>query len=487
MNLSNYNPAREDFAGGTACGGSSTGPSPLAAKRVYDVFFSVCGLVILSPLFLLTAILIKIADGGPVFYRQRRVGLHGRPFLICKFRTMGPQADRVGPSVTKFGDTRITGVGRILRRTKLDELPQLWNVIRGEMSLVGPRPEVPAYVGHYTPEQRNILNLKPGITDLASIYFREEELLLRNAEDVEEFYVRHCVPRKLQLDLEYARRANLFSDTWIILQTICPYWLSLLSVYSLVLATAFWLSCQLIYDFALPPRLEHEFAGTMVAIVAVQLGSLIWRKQCKGLLSYFSLPELKQVATALGFACFLLLGLWALTKQAWPPRNLILVDSLLALCALSAVRICMRLWRENTSLEEDALDTPPVRVGIVGAGKTGSQLACELMVRKDFGRTVVAFFDDDFQKWHRCVHEIPVVGMPECLLDGWAGKLDEVVIAMPNAPSHRIREIDHLLRKTGLKTYTAPSAHSLWLGNRDDSSRAGDITRSTVQNQKFGS
>src|SRR5262249_49975179 len=253
--------------------------------------------------------------------------------------SMATRADRSGLLVTADGDARVTKIGRILRKAKLDELPQLWNVLRGEMSLVGPRPEVPRYVERYAPEQRNILNFTPGITDPASVHFRNEEMLLKNADDVEEFYVRHCIPRKLQLNLEYAARANLLSDTWIILQTICPYWICLLCIYSLVLAASFWLSCRLIYGPAPAPGLEQDFAGTMVAVVAVQLGALIWRKQCKGLLSYFSLPELRQVATALGFACLLLLGLWVLADRGWRLRNLILVDSLVSLCALSGFRL----------------------------------------------------------------------------------------------------------------------------------------------------
>lgn len=190
------------------------------AKRLYDVVFSFGGLVLLAPLFAMIGALVKIADGGDIFYHQARVGRGGREFLICKFRTMAPAAEQAGPSITKEGDSRITQIGRILRKTKLDELPQLWNVLKGDMSLVGPRPEVPRYVQRYTPAQQEVLRLKPGITDLASLYFRDEEALLAGANNLEEFYLQHCVPRKLQLNLEYAARANLLSDTWIILQTV---------------------------------------------------------------------------------------------------------------------------------------------------------------------------------------------------------------------------------------------------------------------------
>jgi lipopolysaccharide/colanic/teichoic acid biosynthesis glycosyltransferase len=465
MGYSISNPAPERPAEQSSCDRHGTGEFTSGAKRVYDVVFSASGLLLLSPLFLLIGALVKIAGGGPVFYRQRRIGLHGLPFYIWKFRTMVPGADRMGTLITGDADARVTRIGRILRKTKLDELPQLWNVLKGEMSLVGPRPEVSKYVEQYEPGQQEILNLKPGITDLASLQFRNEELLLKNTENVEEFYIRHCIPRKIRLNLEYAEGASLLSDTWIILQTICPYWLSLLCVYSLILAAAFWLSCQFIYDFALPRQNGEILVEATISVVVVQLGCLIWRRQCKGLLSYFSIPELKQIMTALGFSCLLLLGLRELSHHAWPPRNVILLDSLVATCAVGGFRLLLRIWRENASSGEAEIDSTPVRVGIIGAGRVGSRLLRELTTGRQSGRTVVAFFDDNCQKWHRCIHEVPVIGMPECLLDGWNDKLDEVILAIPDVSVNRIREVRRMLQQLGLKAYTAPATVSLCRGN----------------------
>ena len=432
-----------------------------AAKRLYDVVFSFAGLVVLGPLFLVIAALIKMADGGKVFYRQTRIGLLERPFLICKFRTMTSAAEQAGPAVTKDGDARVTRIGRLLRKTKLDELPQLWNVLKGEMSLVGPRPEVPHYVERYTPEQREILRCKPGITDLASLFFRDEETLLRHATNVEEFYIQHCIPRKLKLNQEYAARANLLSDTWIILQTICPYWVGVLVTYGILLAASFGLAYGLISDFAPPAVSALLFWRELALVLALQLGCLTWRKQCRGLLSYFSFPELRQVGTALGLAAVGLLALWAMGLGG-PPRNVILVNALLSFVLLSGFRVLLRRWRERSAGEEDTPANPPSRVGIIGAGSTGAQLALEISARKNFGRVAVAFFDDDFQKWQKNIHEVPVVGMPECLLEGWTDKLDEVVVAMPGAPPDRIREIDQLLRKTRLKFYSVSSPRHPW-------------------------
>jgi lipopolysaccharide/colanic/teichoic acid biosynthesis glycosyltransferase len=192
----------------------------LSAKRAYDLMLAGVGLLVLSPVLLLLAVAVRLSDGGPACYRQQRVGRAGRLFWIWKFRTMVVNADRVGLKVTQGSDPRITRLGRWLRRFKLDELPQLWNVFRGDMSLVGPRPEVPRYVDLYTPEQRQILRFRPGITDLATLEFRNEEELLRQVPDVERFYIQECLPRKIELNLRYAQQANLWRDTQLILKTL---------------------------------------------------------------------------------------------------------------------------------------------------------------------------------------------------------------------------------------------------------------------------
>lgn len=193
------------------------------AKRAFDLFWSVLGLVVLSPLLLLVALLVKAEDGGPVFFRQVRVGRGGRPFRIWKFRTMVVDAEHRGRALTVGADTRITRIGRHLRSTKLDEFPQLLNVVAGEMSLVGPRPEVPRYVERYTEAQRAILGLRPGITDLASIKYRHESELLGQAEDPEAIYVNEVLPDKIRINLAYAAKAGVGSDFLVILATLGLY------------------------------------------------------------------------------------------------------------------------------------------------------------------------------------------------------------------------------------------------------------------------
>lgn len=190
------------------------------SKRLFDLLASAAGLLLLAPLFALVALAIKLDDGGPVFFKQERIGRSGRPFLIWKFRTMVPGAEQMGRQLTLAGDRRITRMGRILRRSKVDELPQLINVLVGEMSLVGPRPEVKKYVALYSEAQRRILEQAPGITDPASLKYRHENELLAGAADPERVYREEIMPDKIGINLEYAARATLAGDIAVIFSTL---------------------------------------------------------------------------------------------------------------------------------------------------------------------------------------------------------------------------------------------------------------------------
>jgi lipopolysaccharide/colanic/teichoic acid biosynthesis glycosyltransferase len=189
-------------------------------KRVFDIICSSLGLVILSPLLLGIAWCIHREDGGPVFYRGERVGLHGKPFRIFKFRTMVVNAEKLGGSSTPDDDPRITQIGRKLRKHKLDELPQLINVFLGHMSLVGPRPEVRYYTDMFTMEEQAILSLRPGITDWASIWNPDEGSILAGAEDPDKAYLELIRPTKLKLQQRYARKQSLLTDLKIIFLTL---------------------------------------------------------------------------------------------------------------------------------------------------------------------------------------------------------------------------------------------------------------------------
>lgn len=190
----------------------------LRRKRLFDMVCAALGLLILSPVLLVCALLVGLTSPGGVLFRQERIGKDGVPFTIYKFRSM--RKDNAGLKISTSRDTRITSVGRVLRKTKLDELPQLWNVLKGDMSFVGPRPEVREYTDLYTPEQRQVLMVRPGITGLASIRYRNENELLTASSDPNRTYIDEVMPAKLALDLKYIPCACVSYDIKLILETL---------------------------------------------------------------------------------------------------------------------------------------------------------------------------------------------------------------------------------------------------------------------------
>jgi lipopolysaccharide/colanic/teichoic acid biosynthesis glycosyltransferase len=189
-------------------------------KRLFDIVFSFIGILLLQPLFVVVAIMIKVDSTGPVFFRQGRVGKNFRRFMIYKFRTMVVDAERKGLRITSGGDSRVTRVGRMLRKFKIDELPQLFNVLKGDMSLVGPRPEVIKYVEWYKDDYERILSIRPGITDISSMTFRNEESILQGVDDPERYYVHVLLPEKMRLAREYIQNVSFFYDVKLIFKTL---------------------------------------------------------------------------------------------------------------------------------------------------------------------------------------------------------------------------------------------------------------------------
>ncbi len=192
----------------------------MLAKRSFDVVFSILGLLLLAPVFLIIALIIKWNSKGPVLFIQGRVGKNNKDFNIYKFRTMSVQSENKGLLTLGNHDTRITKIGYFLRRYKIDEFPQLFNILKGDMSFVGPRPELRYYVNFYTEDDMSIFSVRPGITGLASLKYRNEVELLKAAENPEEFFIKTIIPDKLKYNKEYIKRRNFFFDLKLILITI---------------------------------------------------------------------------------------------------------------------------------------------------------------------------------------------------------------------------------------------------------------------------
>lgn len=190
------------------------------SKRIFDIIISIIGLILFSPVLLIIAIIIKLHDSGSVFYKAPRIGLNGAPFYMYKFRTMIPDADKFGPSSSSKSDVRVTPIGKYLRKYKFDELPQLFNVLSGKMSIIGPRPEEKKFTDMFSEEEKNILSVKPGITDWASIWNSNESELLEGCDDPDGYYLKYIRPEKLRLQLLYSRKSNFFVDLQIFFLTL---------------------------------------------------------------------------------------------------------------------------------------------------------------------------------------------------------------------------------------------------------------------------
>lgn len=189
-------------------------------KRSFDLLVSLIALVLLAPLFLILALIIKLTSRGPVFYRGSRVGRGGNIFLMHKFRSMVVNADQIGTHLTPQGDPRVTKIGRLLRKTKIDELPNILDVLKGNMSFVGPRPESPLYARYYNERQKRVLDVRPGMVGPAQIKYRHEELILKNKEDPDKFYIQELMPKKVEIDLDYIEKMGFLLDINILLRTL---------------------------------------------------------------------------------------------------------------------------------------------------------------------------------------------------------------------------------------------------------------------------
>lgn len=191
------------------------------AKRLFDLTFSIVGLLVLSPLLLIISFYILVESGRPIIFRQKRVGKNWEPFILYKFRTMDLQGSGNGPSCSTGNDKRVNKVGRYLRKYKLDEIPQLFNILKGDMSFVGPRPELPKFVDYYASIYKEILKIKPGITDPASIRFRNESSFLKDGtDDIDGFYLTKILPQKLAYNRAYLEKRGFFYDIYLIIKTI---------------------------------------------------------------------------------------------------------------------------------------------------------------------------------------------------------------------------------------------------------------------------
>ncbi len=445
-------------------------------KRLLDIVLATAGLVLLSPLMLAVALAIKLGDRGPVLFKQERVGRHFKPFRIFKFRTMVADAEARGPGVTPLGDPRITRVGRFLRDTKLDELPQLLNVLRGEMSLVGPRPELSRYVRLYPDEFRDVLKLRPGITDLASIAYRHESLLLDGHDDAETQYLRTILPDKLRLARIYVERASLAYDLRLILETLLLLAYpakaldrisgrlgrhhGTLAVVSQAAVAAIANAGALLLRFDGAPPADVR-AAVLRALPALVLIRIFWLRRLqldRDMWQYVGLRELGSiiVAVVLGTASF-----WALLSGpaafAAYPRSVVILDGILCVAALAGVRVARRVHR---TLRNQLLSTRSVL--LVGGGDPAERALRDLMSHPRYDYQVVGLVTDDPSSRGRRIHNVPIVGCYEELDDILRSKApDEIVVLASAVPAPRRSETIRKCRAFGKPFRVIPDLDDL--------------------------
>ncbi len=391
-------------------------------KRLFDLFFSFVGLLIAFPFMVAIAIVIKLTSKGSVFFRQERVGLQGKIFKIYKFRTMFIRAD-AGPGVTAKNDSRITGIGRLLRLTKLDELPQLINVLSGEMSFVGPRPEIPDLVAGYTSEQRALLSVKPGITSPATIYHRDEEEISGSPEEVMDYHRNVLVPKKAQYDLAYVEKRSLVYDVKLILLTL----LSVVSNESgyvrekavknrraiiivavmVLLCISYYLAFLIRFEGNIPSYYDWKLKRTLPLMVMIEFIFLGFLGQLEGYWRYVSISDIIAVAKSLVLAAVTMLIVEYFFLAGSYPTGVVFINGFIAFLLLSGQRLSLRLLREAY-----APITPKSRENaiILGAGDRGERVFREIRNNPDLALSVVGFIDTKSSMKGVKIHGIPVLG-----------------------------------------------------------------------------
>ena len=462
-------------------------------KRICDVIVAVIGLLLSWPLWLVVGALIKLDSRGPILFRQIRVGRVFRPFSIYKFRTMVLDAVTRGGPITIGQDARVTRVGRMLRRTKLDEIPQLLNILRGDMSVVGPRPEVPLYVELFRADFSEILRVRPGLTDLASLKYIDEATILQRAEQPEFEYRNTILPEKIRLAKLYVRRASALLDLAIIAQTclrligvslvVCELpelqpsqervsssygkWVQtrilewrrplivMLDIGLIILASylAFWLR----FDGSIPTVEQERFLETMPWLVAIRLVAFVAFRLNEGLWRYVSIWDVQNilsgvVTSTMAFYCVIR---WGLTMPEYP-RSILIIDSILLIGFVTGVRLPSRLLRERMIYRQNR------KVLIVGAGDSGERIVREMRTRSSYRYQPIGFVDDKESLLNQRIHGVKVLGTLKDISRIVAKyRPEEVVLAMPGANPSLLRQIVAELEPFKVSIKTLPGVKDL--------------------------
>jgi len=445
-------------------------------KRAFDILFSIFGLLLSTPIFLVASILIKTDSRGPVFFIQERVGRGGKIFKVIKFRTMVEKASKVGPKLTAKNDPRITAVGQILRWLKIDEIPQLINVLKREMSIIGPRPEIPEIVKVYTKEQRKVLSVRPGMLGPSQIVGRDELEKYPDDVDVEAYYIEHILPEKLATDIEYVKSASFVTDIRYLFHGLTETVIGSVKVKYIVesrrriayLSLDIFLSClsymiayNLRFDWEIP-RLEYSYLiRVLILIVLLRPMAFVYFGLYQRLWKYTDVRDIVAVIKAASLSTVLVIFSAYLVGATGHPRSVFIIDWLLLVTILTGFRLFSRFRLTNGMTRNGETKN----VLIVGAGDTGESLIREVLKNSDLGYQPVGFIDDDPKKKGVFIHGLKVLGrcydIPQIVK---LKNVDEVIVAISRASSGEMNRIVSFCEKARVKYRIVPSVSDLISG-----------------------
>ncbi|OEU80129.1 MAG: hypothetical protein BA865_03090 [Desulfobacterales bacterium S5133MH4] len=431
-------------------------------KRGLDILLSLIGLIVLSPFFLATAIFIKLDSRGPVFFRQVRIGKGGRPFQILKFRTMIEAKHWQGPTLSPRNDPRVTALGRILRRSKANEFPQLINVLKGDMSFVGPRPEVPEFVKLYSHEEKKILSVRPGIVGPSQIHMRNEEELYKEGVDPKQCYIDYILPKKLKIDLKYVENWSLIEDVRYLLQGILititgaitkrqifqnAEQIGLFFFDAFICASAYFLAYFLRMEGEFPPVEKVILLHTLPYVLVLRMFAFTYFGLYGTLIRYVSFDEVIKVVKGATVSSVLIILLTFFVGERAHPRSVFAIDWFVLVCLLGGYRLSFKalrdyLERRNNGSQKNIL--------IYGAESMGD-LALRYLRMEGRGN-VVAFIDDDPKKIRKRFHGLKVLGNRydiESMVRLY--RIDEILIAMRNIGSEDLEQIKSLCKKANVE------------------------------------
>ena len=431
-------------------------------KRLFDIVLSLISLILLSPFFLAIAVLIKLDSRGPVFFRQVRVGENGRHFQMLKFRSMVEAKDWTGPPLSPKNDPRVTSLGAILRRFKINEFPQLINVLKGDMSFVGPRPEIPEFVKLYGHEQQErILSISPGIVGPAQIHMRNEEELYVEDVDPRQYYMNHILPKKLRIDLDYASSRSFLKDIGYLFQGIMITATGAITrrhffenAEQIALFACDTFICAFSYFLAYFLRMEGEFPivekiillHTLPYVIIARMAAFTYFGLYATLIRHTSFDELLKVVKGATFSSILIILLTFFIGERSHPRSVFAIDWFILVFLLGGYRLSFKalidyLKRSKNESKKNIL--------IYGAGNMGD-LALRYLRMEGAGK-VIAFLDDDVKKMRKSFQGVKVLGGRydiEALVRLY--HVDQILIAMNDIASEDLEHIKSLCEKANV-------------------------------------